>query len=110
MRNARPAMPIVMAVLVQGLLTSTPGEAMPLSVTRSAAAGIDQIEAVACYGFGWRGWGVYPGWFRPACNGAFAAPPYPAPSPTYAVPVYPTANRCWVPPAPDGRPGYWAAC
>jgi hypothetical protein len=72
-----------------------------------------KAEDVACYGFGWRGWGVYPGWFRPACAGAGAAPGYVVPAvPAYApvAPVYPAAGRCWVAPQPDGRPGYWAAC
>jgi hypothetical protein len=75
-----------------------------------------KIEKVVCYGYGWRGWGVYPGWLRPACTGAYAAPGYVVPGPAVAAPavvvpvapVAPAMGRCWV--APDGRQGYWAAC
>ena len=97
-----------------GLMTSSDVGAAPLpSATyfRSAADQLNMDEKVVCYGFGWRGWGVYPGWFRPACAGAYGAPAYVVPAPDYlAAPVYPAANRCWVRPGRDGRPGYWASC
>jgi hypothetical protein len=106
----------IAAFLPAGLISS-PLSAAPLpSITagRSVDDNIEAVEKVVCYGFGWRGWGVYPGWFRPACTGAYLAPDYVVPAPVYApvytAPVYPAANRCWIPPGPDGRPGYWAAC
>jgi hypothetical protein len=78
----------------------------------AAADSVRTIESVACYGFGWRGWGVYPG-LHPAClraAPAYVAPGYVAAAPVYAAPAYPIAGRCWIPATPDGRPGYWAAC
>jgi hypothetical protein len=86
---------------------------LPLAAV-GVPAGDVKAENAACYGFGWRGWGVYAGWFRPACAGAWVTPGYVVPAPVYApavvAPAYPAAGRCWVPPGPDGRPGYWAAC
>jgi hypothetical protein len=92
--------------------------AMPLGsadTIRSAANEVSPIETVLCYGFGWRGWGWYPGWLRPACNGAYVAPAYVAPAvvpaaPAYAEPAYPAPRRCWVQTDPDRNLGYWAAC
>jgi hypothetical protein len=83
-----------------------------VTAVRPASNSLNAVENVACYGFGWRGWGVYPGWFRPACAGAWVAPGYVVAAPVYApvAPVYPAAGRCWIPPGPDGRPGYWAVC
>ena len=80
----------------------------------AAAATLASAEPVACYGFGWRGWGVYPGWLRPACwGGAYAPPAYVVgAAPVYAAPVYaaPATQRCWVQTDPARNYGYWAAC
>lgn len=107
----------IAALLPAGLMASSPLSAGPLpsqAAIRSVGDNLDAAENVLCYGFGWRGWGVYPGWFRPACTGVYVAPGYvvpaPAYAPVYAAPAYLAANRCWIPPGPDGRPGYWAAC
>ncbi len=105
------------ALLPAGLMASSPASAGPLPPAASVRLVGDSpevAEKVICYGFGWRGWGVYAGWFRPACTGAWAAPAYVVPAPVYAPayvgPVHPAANRCWIPPGPDGRPGHWATC
>ena len=90
-------------------------DATPLgsaAALRSTADSVRTIESIACYGFGWRGWGVYPG-LHPAClrvAPAYVAPGYVAAAPVYAAPAYPAAGRCWIPATPDGRAGYWAAC
>ena len=76
------------------------------------ADSVRTVKSIACYGFGWRGWGVYPG-LHPAClrvAPAYVAPGYVAAAPVYAAPAYPVAGRCWIPATPDGRAGYWAAC
>jgi hypothetical protein len=101
------------ALLPPALVASSSVSAWPLPIVAVQRAGLKAVEDVACFGYGWRGWGVYPGWFRPACTGAYVAPDYVAPAPAYVpayAPAYPAAGRCWVPPGPDGRPGYWAAC
>jgi hypothetical protein len=87
----------------------------PLNVVAQPADDGPKVDNVACWGYGWRGWGVYPGWLRPACTGAWTAPGYVVPAPTIVAPVVvapvtPGANRCWSPSGPDGRPGHWAAC
>ena len=79
---------------------------------RVATGALKPIDYVACYGFGWRGWGVYPGWLRPACAGAvYVAPGYVAAAPVYPAPVpaYPAPHQCWVQTDPRGF-GYWGTC
>jgi hypothetical protein len=72
---------------------------------RSALASTNPVESVACWGYGWRGWGLYPGWF---CGPIYAAPAYVAP-PAYGAPYYPPTAvdgppaQCWI----DGR---WRRC
>jgi hypothetical protein len=77
---------------------------------RVATGALRKIGYVACYGFGWRGWGVYPGWLRPACAGGpvYVAPGYLAAAPVYPVPTpaYPAPRRCWVQADPRSY-GYW---
>jgi hypothetical protein len=101
-------------LLAAGL--SRPAQAMMPVEARAAqsmANNLPLAETVACYGYGWRGWGVYPGWY-PACNRVvYGAPAYAAPAPVYAAPVYaapayPSPRQCWVQ-ASDGN-GYWTAC
>jgi hypothetical protein len=117
MRKFAHAIARLAALLSPALVASSSVSAWPLPVAAAvqpAGDGLKVVEDVACLGYGWRGWGLYPGWFRPACTGAYVAPDYvtPAPAyvPAYVAPVYPAAGRCWVPPGPDGRPGYLAAC
>jgi hypothetical protein len=109
----------VPALLPACLMASSPLSAGPLKWTPTAEVRqVDErlkvAENVVCYGFGWRGWGIYAGWFRPACSGAWVAPAYVVPAPVYAPAyvgsVHPAANPCWIPSGPDGRPGHWAAC
>lgn len=85
----------------------TPAAAMPSNpdAMRQAANQVSGTESVACYGFGWRGWGIYPGWY-PAC---YRVAPVYAPGYVVAAPAY-RAGPCWVPTSPDGRAGYWKAC
>jgi hypothetical protein len=113
MRKSISALACLAAILSTILIVPSSIIAGPLplaAVGRTAAADNVKAEKVACYGFGWRGWGVYPGWFRPACAGAYVTPGYVVPAPVYAPAVVaPAPGRCWVAP-PDGRPGYWAAC
>jgi hypothetical protein len=95
-------------LLYAGAAAPLPVQAAPSpssSTIRSAPELSRPAENVLCYGYGWRGWGYYPGWFRPACAGA--PPPVVVPAPAYAAPV---PGRCWVPADPYGRPGYWARC
>jgi hypothetical protein len=87
---------------------------LPSSSTIGPASELSRpAEKVLCYGYGWRGWGYYPGWFRPACSNpgpAYVAPgSVVVPAPAYVAPA-PVAGRCWVPPDTNGRPGYWAPC
>lgn len=75
------------------------------SAIRSALAATSPVVNVACWRYGWRGWGLYPGWF---CDPLYAAPAYVAPpvydAPNYIpAPVYGPPARCWI----DGR---WRAC
>jgi hypothetical protein len=106
------------AALVSAALLPAPhAGAMMLSSTnaiRSAAGATQSIENVVCYGNGWRGPGIYPGWFRPACNpwtqAYVAVPEYVPAAPVYAAPTYPGPRRCWVRTAPDNNSGYWAQC
>jgi hypothetical protein len=101
------------AIACVALVASLQAHAMSLgsaATMRSAANEASSVETVLCYGFGWRGWGWYPGWFRPACNGAYAAPAVVPAAPVYAEPAYPAPRRCWVQTDPDRNVGYWAAC
>ena len=98
----------LLAAILPAAVSTSPLAGAPLqaaAAVRSAAGNLGMTEQVACYGFGWRGWGIYPGWY-PACNRPLYA------APVYAAPDYPVPapGRCWVPPTPDGRPGYWATC
>jgi hypothetical protein len=95
--------------LAAALLVSPGAMAMMPGVTNA----VRSIEKVACYGYGWRGWGIYPGWY-PACDRlpVYVTPEYVAPAPVYVAPApaYPAPRRCWVQPGADGRQGYWQAC
>jgi hypothetical protein len=116
------AVTIAAAALSLTALTA-PGDAQPTIAgagpsIRVATGALEKIDYVACYGFGWRGWGVYPGWLRPACAGGavYVAPGYVAPGYVAAAPVYPapapayqTPHQCWVQTDPRGY-GYWGAC
>ena len=88
----------------------TPAAAMPGNpdAIRPALGQFVQTETVACYGYGWRGWGIYPGWY-PACYrvAPVYAPGYVVAAP--AAPAPPPPGQCWVA-SPDGRGGYWKAC
>jgi hypothetical protein len=117
------------AMILPALMRSPSATAMTLgdvSAMRSAIEATTPVEK-ACWGFGWRGWGWYPGWFRPACGGAYVAPVAPAyVAPAYVAPAYvapdaayaapapvpPPAGprKCWVQSDPDRNSGYWAAC
>jgi hypothetical protein len=92
------------AILIGSL---TPVAAMPGNpdAIRLALEQLAPVKTVACYGFGWRGWGIYPGWY-PAC---YPVAPVYAPGYVVAAPAYPP-GRCWVSGSPDGRGGYWKAC
>jgi hypothetical protein len=101
-------------LLYAGAAAPLPALAAPSlssSAVRSASNLNRPAEKVLCYGYGWRGWGYYPGWFRPACTGpgsVYAAPTaVVVPAPAYVARV---PGRCWVPADPYGRPGYWARC
>ena len=113
MRNRTVRLAAAAAILPASLMASSPLGAAPIAPPAAAAADHSPpAEKVICYGYGWRGWGVYPGWLRPACTGAYVVPGYvaaPVYPPAYAGPAYPP-GRCWVAPSPDGHPGYWAAC
>jgi len=103
----RLAFVLALATVLVSIGLAAPASAAPLSsaaAVRAAAENLSPIAHVACWGFGWRGWGIYPDW-RPVCSGY--APAYP---PVYAAPAFPApANRCWVAPTAT-NPGYWAAC
>jgi hypothetical protein len=108
---------LAFAGVAAGLMASSPLSAGPLppaAAVRQVDNNLNVVENVVCYGFGWRGWGIYAGWFLPACTGVWVAPAYVVPAPVYppayVPPAEPAANRCWIPPGPDGRPGRWAAC
>ncbi len=86
------------------LLGSAPAIAMTAAGStgiRAAIEMVNPVESVACWRYGWRGFGVYPGCvFRPGY--AVAPPVYPAP--VYAPPlVYAPVGRCWI----EGR---WRVC
>ena len=106
----------VAAVIASAALSLPPAAAMTLGsaeAIRSTVNDARSIENVICYGYGWRGPGIYPGWFRPACNPiaqAYVAPEYVPAAPIYAAPAYAGPRRCWVQTAPDRNVGYWAAC
>jgi hypothetical protein len=109
MRPLRPA--TLAAALILGAFASPLAGATPLGPPGAVRLGLDQlrkIENVACYGHGWRGYGIYPGWY-PACYQA--VPVYPLPGYVVPAPVTPPApGRCWVATGPDARSGYWRAC
>jgi hypothetical protein len=86
-----------------------------------AAGAVDRAEAVACWGYGWRGFGWYPEW-NVACWGQpllgapyvdppiYAAPRRGGPTPAYPyTPPFDDVRRCWI---PDDGPnaGHWRAC
>src|SRR5260370_40731075 len=59
------------------------------------------VSVVACWGYGWRGWGLYPGGLL---RGVYPAPPAVYPAPVYApAPANATPGRGWI----DGS---WRAC
>jgi hypothetical protein len=106
-----PAILIVPSSVIAGPL--------PLATVARPTDDGPKVEKVGCWGYGWRGWGWYPGLLnlRPEC---WTAPRYVAPATPAVVaspsvvapvaPVVPAKGRCWVPAAPDGHPGHWAAC
>jgi hypothetical protein len=69
---------------------------------RLAVEATSRVENVACLRYGWRGYGLYPGWF---CGPYVAPPAYPVyAGPYYApAPVYTPPPRCWI----NGR---WRVC
>src|SRR6266700_8215587 len=100
------ALTIATATLLLTALAA-PGDAQPTMAgpsIRVATGTLTTIDYVACYGFGWRGWGVYPGWLRPACAGGavYVAPGYVAAAPVYPAPTYPAPHQCWVQTDPRG--------
>ena len=74
---------------------------------RVAAAAAAPVQTVACARYGWRGWGVYPGCFRPRyyAPGYVVAAPYYAPPPVYVAPApyIGPPRRCWI-------AGAWRPC
>jgi hypothetical protein len=116
MRKSVSALACLAVILSTVLIVPSAIIAGPLpAATAARPAGDDlTVEKVLCWGYGWRGWGLYPGWFRPACANAWAAPGYVVPAPAYVpgyvAPAVPAAAPCWVPPGRNGQPGYWAAC
>lgn len=89
--------------LVAAAIFSSPAAAVapaPLAELRRAMDEHPAVEKVACWRFGWRGWGVYPGCYHAP---VYVAPPVYAP-PVYAVPpAYVPPRRCWI----NGR---WRIC
>jgi hypothetical protein len=57
---------------------------------RAAAENIKSIETVACWRYGWRGWGVYPCAYGPAYS-----PYYYGPRPYYYPYYYYRWRRWW---------------
>jgi len=99
MRKATSTLVVAATVAAVGMtpaaaLISGQGAAM-----RSAIEEANPLERVACWRYGWRGWGLYPGCFYAP---VYASPVYVAP-PVYAAPAYAPPRRCWV----DGQ---WRLC
>lgn len=72
----------------------------PLGEARTSIEGSPIVQRVACWRHGWRGFGVYPGCYRPPVYyppHIYAAPVMVAP------PVYVPPRRCWI----NGR---WRVC
>jgi hypothetical protein len=95
-------------------LSTQPGRALVALPAAAAMTAVDQAglrtaietvnpveSVVACWGYGWRGWGLYAGCLLRGI--------YPAPPPVYPAQVYASApasappGRCWI----DGS---WRAC
>ena len=84
---------------------------------RLAPGSFERAERVACWSYGWRGYGWYPEW-NAACWGPQLLgfpdgdpPIYAAPrgEPPPYTPPFDDVRRCWVP--DDGRtPGHWRRC
>lgn len=101
--DVRTIAPVIAPILGAAMLLMASGPHPAAAMTafgstgiRSAIETLNPVERVACWRYGWRGWGIYPGCvFRPA----YVAPPV-----VYAAPVYPpAAGRCWI----NGR---WRVC
>ena len=92
------------------LIASSAAGAAPMvgaGSIRVDAAAAAPVQTVACARYGWRGFGVYPGCFRPRYHapGYVVAAPYYAPPPVYVAPapyIGPTP-RC-------GIAGAWRPC
>ena len=72
----------------------------PLGELGTVIGGQPLVQKIACWRYGWRGWGVYPGCYRPRIY----YPPRIQAAPVYvAPPAYAPARRCWI----NGR---WRVC
>jgi hypothetical protein len=96
------------ALAAVGLASSASAAAISGSASlQSAIESVRPVQTVACWRYGWRGWAVYPGCFRPPYYVRppyVVAPPYYAPGPVYAAPpVYVRPRRCWI-------NGAWRVC
>lgn len=98
MRRLFLALSVAMVQIVSSpALAVTPA---PLGELRTVIGDQPLVQKVACLRYGWRGWGAYPGCYRPPVYyppHIYAAPVYVAP------PVYAPPRRCWI----NGR---WRAC
>jgi hypothetical protein len=77
------------AALSVATLTSEHADAMPMINAENAHAALDAsspVEKMACWAYGWRGWGWYPFCGPPPPPVVVPAPPAPAvvPGPAYA--------------------------
>jgi len=108
MRNAMLRRLTIRTLTGLALLFAAPAvEAAPLAdaaAIGAAAAAASPVQTVACARYGWRGFGVYPGCWRPRvyAPGYVVAAPYYAP-PVYVAPVVRAPRRCWI-------SGAWRRC
>ncbi|RKE70684.1 hypothetical protein DFP91_2926 [Pseudorhodoplanes sinuspersici] len=98
MRWLFPALTAIMVQTIPSLAFAM--SPAPLGELRTAIGERPIVQKVACWRYGWRGWGVYPGCYRPPVYHpprVYVAPVYVAP------PVYAPPRRCWI----NGR---WRVC
>jgi hypothetical protein len=108
-------------VTVAILSMASPSVAAPIgnpAGARWALGSSKRAEPVACWSYGWRGFGWYPEWSAacwgpPLLGSPYVDPPiYAAPrsgAPAPYTPPFDDVQRCWIPDkGPNG--GHWRAC
>jgi hypothetical protein len=106
MRTSALYLGVAASLMLSGAAPAAAMTAAGSTGIRAAVKTVDPVEHVACWRWGWRGWGLYPG-----CG--FVVAPAVVAAPVVAAPVVAAPPVVAPAPAPAGRckvDGHWQAC